>query len=287
MTGPGVLFGLAAAAAFGAGDFFGGRAVHRASALVVAAGSQLVGGIALIVLLLVIRPGAPDIGAVLLGLLAGLTGGIGVAALYRGLSMGSMGLVAAISGIGSVLIPLVADVLIFRSSLNAWQMVGVVLAAAAGAAAGGAVRQGVSVRAVALATLAAISFGAWFILLDLAASHDQSWALLSSRVAGTTLLTGLAVASSFASSRTGAWRSVRAVWPLIVCSGLLDVGGNGLFVLSSAQISVGLAAALSGVYPLVTMVLARIFLRERLPPLGLAGLGLALAAIVLISLGQR
>lgn len=282
MTGPGVLFGIAAAVAFGAGDFFGGRAVHRASALVVAAGSQLVGGVALLMLMVVVQPGAPDGSAVLLGLLAGVTGAIGVAALYRGLAMGSMGLVAAVSGIGSVLIPLGADVLLFSSPLGPWQIVGVACAAAAGAAAGGAVRQGVSARAVGLATLAAFSFGAWFILLDLAAAHDQSWALVSSRAAGTTLLSALALASA----RSTVGRGLGTVWPLIVCSGLLDVSGNGLFVLSSAQISVGLAAALSGIYPLVTMFLARIFLREKLPPLGLAGVALALAAIVLISLGK-
>jgi drug/metabolite transporter (DMT)-like permease len=78
---------------------------------------------------------------------------------------------------------------------------------------------------------------------------------------------------------------VARTWPLILCSGLLDVGGNGLFVVSSAQISVGLAAALSGIYPLGTMLLARIVLRESLPPLGMLAVALALAGVVLISLG--
>jgi drug/metabolite transporter (DMT)-like permease len=68
-------------------------------------------------------------------------------------------------------------------------------------------------------------------------------------------------------------------------SGIADVGGNILYVQARALIALGLAAALSGIYPLFTMLLARVFLRERLPRLGLAGVGLALVAIVLISAG--
>ena len=68
-------------------------------------------------------------------------------------------------------------------------------------------------------------------------------------------------------------------------SGLADVGGNILYVQARALLALGLAAALSGIYPLFTMILARFILRERLPRLGLAGVGLALVAIILISAG--
>ena len=67
--------------------------------------------------------------------------------------------------------------------------------------------------------------------------------------------------------------------------GLADVGGNALYVGARALLALGLAAALSGIYPLFTMLLARVILRERLPRLGLAGVGFALIAIVLISAG--
>jgi drug/metabolite transporter (DMT)-like permease len=281
MIAPGIVLGIGSAASFGAGDFFGGMATRRARGILVAAGSQLVGALALLVLLVAVRPELTDVSALWIGAAAGAVGGTGVAALYRALSMGSMGLVAAISGIGSVLLPLGFDVFVARAPIGPWQIVGVICAATAGVAAAGAIRQGVSGRAVGLAALAAVAFGAWFVLLDLAARHDAIWALSSSRASASVLMCGLVVIAARGTVRAG----VASAWPLILCSGLLDVGGNGFFVLSSAQISVGLAAALSGIYPLGTMLLARIVLRESLPPLGLLGVGLALAGVVLISLG--
>jgi drug/metabolite transporter (DMT)-like permease len=281
MIAPGIVLGIGSAASFGAGDFFGGMATRRARGILVAGGSQLVGALALLVLLAVVRPALPDASALWIGAAAGTLGGIGVAALYRALSMGSMGLVAGISGIGSVLVPLGFDVFVARAPIGPWQVVGVLCAGAAGLAAGGAVRQGVSGRAVGLAVLAAIAFGGWYVLLDLGAQQGPIWALVGSRWSSSALMAVLVLISA----RGTVGPSVARTWPLILCSGLLDVGGNGLFVVSSAQISVGLAAALSGIYPLGTMLLARIVLRESLPPLGMLAVALALAGVVLISLG--
>jgi len=281
MIAPGIVLGIGSAASFGAGDFFGGMATRRARGILVAGGSQLVGALALLVLLAVVRPALPDASALWIGAAAGTLGGIGVAALYRALSMGSMGLVAGISGIGSVLVPLGFDVFVARAPIGPWQIAGVLCAGAAGLAAGGAVRQGVSGRAVGLAMLAAIAFGGWYVLLDLGAQQGPIWALVGSRWSASALMVVLVLISA----RGTVGPSVARTWPMILCSGLLDVGGNGLFVVSSTQISVGLAAALSGIYPLGTMLLARIVLRESLPPLGMLAVALALAGVVLISLG--
>ncbi len=69
-------------------------------------------------------------------------------------------------------------------------------------------------------------------------------------------------------------------------AGLFDVGGNALYVVASDQMPIGLAAALTGLYPIVTMLLARFVLGERLPRLGQVGVALALLGIVLISIGS-
>jgi drug/metabolite transporter (DMT)-like permease len=69
-------------------------------------------------------------------------------------------------------------------------------------------------------------------------------------------------------------------------AGIFDIGGNALYVLAREQMHLGLAAALIGIYPVVTMVLARIVIGERLPRLGQLGVALALLGIVLISLGS-
>jgi drug/metabolite transporter (DMT)-like permease len=176
----------------------------------------------------------------------------------------------------------------YGAALGPLQVVGVLLAAAAAAAAGGSVREGVSSRALLLGVGAALAFGSWFVLLDLATAQDPTWGLVSSRTGGTltlALLVVLTASGRAGPGRGGVFRGLRATWPLILVSGTLDVGGNALYVLSLIDLPVGVAASLAGVYPLVTMLLARLVLGERLPPLGLLGVTLAVAGIVLISIG--
>jgi drug/metabolite transporter (DMT)-like permease len=156
--------------------------------------------------------------------------------------------------------------------------VGIALALIAIAAASGATRAGVRHEAIALGVGAGIGFGLWFLLLDFAAEGDQTWALVASRSASTTLLGGLALAG-------GQFSGLRTSWPIVAVSGVLDFSGNAAFVLARGLIAVGVAAALAGLYPIVTMLLARIFLRESLPRLGLAAVLLAVLGIVLISTG--
>lgn len=275
---PGVLFGIGSAAAFGSGDFSGGLASRRSPALLVAAGAQVVGLALLLVATAVLRPSAPEPGPVAVGALAGAFGGLGLAALYRGLSLGSMGLVTALSGVGSVAIPVVVGALLLRDPLSPLQGAGVLAALAAAAAGSGATLVGVRREAVRMALVAAVGFGLWFVLLDQAAEGGELWALVGSRASASVLVGGVAL-----SMARGA--PLARSWPLILAAGTLDVTGNAAFVLSTASVGVGVAAALSGLYPIVTMILAAVILRDRLPALGLAAVALAVGGIVLISAG--
>lgn len=276
----GVLFGLGSAAAFGAGDFNGGLASRRVSGLTVAGLAQAIGLVALLILLAVLRPAPPDAGAIAIAALAGACGGLGLVALYAGLAMGSMGVVAALSGVGSVALPLVIGFLLGRAPVSPGQWLGVVVTMAAVGAASGATRQGVRARAVTLGIAAAIFFGLWFLLLDIAAeeSGSEAWVLVASRAAATVLIGGTALLR-------GRYAGLRTAWAIVLLAGTLDATGNAAFVLARSTLPVGVAAALSGVYPIVTMLLARAVLRESLPRLGIFAVLLAVVGIVLISLG--
>jgi drug/metabolite transporter (DMT)-like permease len=244
--------------------------------LVVVAGAQLAGLLALLLILAVVRPPLPGPDGVVLGLLAGVAGGIGLAGLFGGMAVGSMGLVAALSGAGSLIIPLVFGALTGQR-VAPLQLAGIGAAAAAAVAASGASRGDVGRRALLLSALAATGFGAWYVLLDLAAqvSHPL-WTLSLSRAAAAT-----------AAALIVARRFDRGSYPFAVvgAAGLLDVAGNAFYLAARGEMAVGLAAALTGLYPIVTMLLARLFLRERLSALGLVGVGLAVTAVVLISVG--
>jgi drug/metabolite transporter (DMT)-like permease len=278
MISPGVPAGILSALSFGAGDFAGAVAARRAGALAVVAGAHGIGLVALLGAALLFRPPVPSLDGVLLGLAAGVAGAVGLAALYRGMSLGSMGLVTALSGAGSLAIPLSVGALL-GGTVAPLQLVGVACAAGAAVAASGASRTELGRQALLLAGLAAVGFGAWYVLIDLAArSGDPLWALVFSRAASA----GIAGVAAIG-------RVDRARFPfrIVAMAGLLDVGGNALYVAARADLPIGLAAALTGLYPIVTMLLARAILGERLPRLGQLGVLLALLGVVLISIGGQ
>ena len=273
----GIGAGLLGALSFGAGDFAGGIASRRSGALVAVAGAHLVGLVALLVGVAVLRPPVPEPGAIGIGLLAGVAGVAGLAALYRGMSLGSMGLVTSISGAGSLTVPLLAG-LALGATVAPLQLLGVASAAAAAAAAGGASRDEIGRHSLALAGLAAVSFGAWYVLLDLAArGGDPLWALVFSRAASAGIAAAVVAVRGF--------DRATVPWRVVIAAGIFDVGGNALYVVAREHMALGLAAALIGLYPIVTMLLARFRLGEHLPRLGQLGVALAVIGIVLISAG--
>jgi drug/metabolite transporter (DMT)-like permease len=278
MSPLGILAGLLGATSFGAGDFTGALGARRAGALIVVAGAHAVGFAALLVAALVIRPPLPPLDAAAFGLAAGVAGMVGLAALYRGMALGSMGLVTSISGAGSVALTVVVAA-IGGASTTPIQLLGIACAAGASAAAGGASRDEIGRQSLALAGVAAVAFGAWYVLVDAAAVRgDAVWALVLSRATSAGLAAVVVAIRGFDP----------AVIPvgLVVVAGLFDVGGNALYVVARDLVPLGPAAALIGLYPIVTVLLARILLGERLTRLGQIGVALALAAIVLISIGR-
>ena len=277
MPSAGVGAGLLASLSFGAGDFAGALASRRSGALAAVAGAHGIGLLALLLALAWFAPPLPGLTSVGFGLMAGVAGAVGLAALYRGMSVGAMGLVTALSGAGSLAIPLTVGALL-GASISQVQLAGVVCAAGAAAAASGTSRGELGRQALALAGAAALSLGAWYVLIDLAAtSGDPLWALTFSRAASAGLAGAVAA--------RGFLRGGRLPLRLVIAAGLLDVGGNAFYVVAGDLLGIGLGAALTGLYPIVTMLLARFLLHERLPRLGQLGVGLALLGIVLISVG--
>ena len=281
MPSAGIALGLLGAVSFGAGDVAGATVTKRSGALVAVAGAHLIGLVALVAALVVLRPPAPDGGAVLIGILAGLFGAAGLAALYRGMALGSMGLVSALGGAGSLALPLVAGALL-GAVISPVQLGGVIATAAAGAVASGATRSEIGRGGLLMAGIAAAALGAWYVLIDLSArAGDPMWALVASRSASALAATAVALVIIGTRGRLPG----RLPFRLLGVAGLFDVGGNALYVASRGFIPVGLAAALSGLYPIVTVLIARVVLGERVSNTARLGIGLALLGVVLISFG--
>jgi len=129
---------------------------------------------------------------------------------------------------------------------------------------------------LSLPLIAGVSFGVYLILIHSGSQHGLFWPMVSSRFAGviTMLIYTLVTRQSFVPSKS--------VWPLLILNGVLDVSGNGLYILAGQAGRMDVAAVLASLYPASTVVLAGLILHERLSRSQLAGILAALAAIVLL-----
>lgn len=277
-----ILLGLAASLSWGIADFFGGIQSRRMPVVAVVLGSQLA-GLVLVATIVAVR-GEPLPGGdfLLYASLSSVGGIIGLTAFYRALSVGAMGVVAPLSSTAAT-IPLVVGIATGDrpSALQgvgvALAVVGVVLAsreAGEGAKGSRAVSAGAG-----FALLSAVGFGCFFLAIDRASDDDVLWAVCVNRSVSVLLLTAalLAIRPAIGLRRVD-MRTLAIV-------GVLDILANGFFALASTKGLVSVVAVLASLYPVTTVVLARVVLGERLRPVQRIGAVVALAGVALISGG--
>jgi drug/metabolite transporter (DMT)-like permease len=273
---------LGASVAWGGSDFVAGLASRRMPLLAVLVGSQVAGLVLLLGLLAVTGEAPPPGGAILAAALAGLAELVGFAALYKGLAMGPMSVVAPIAS-AAALVPVTASVLTgARPSTAAAAGMGLVLLGAALACAeadsGTSRPLGAIVPGAALAALAALSFGAFFVGMD-SAAHEAGamWAVALNR---STSVSVLVFAVALMRPRVGVGRTDLAA---VASVGLLDAAANAMFAFALTQGLMSTVSVLGSLYPVTTVVLAAMVLDERVAPRQAAGVAIALAGIGLVS----
>jgi drug/metabolite transporter (DMT)-like permease len=276
-----VLLSLAASCCWGVSDFIGGLQTRRVPVPVVLA---LVEGVGLVlVLAIVVAAGEPLPGAraVVLSLVGGVAGVLALGCFYRALSIGTMSIVAPISATGVALPVIVGvatgdDLSALVSAGLAITVVGVILASREAheddhrAAAGK--------LSIALALLAAIGFGSYFVLSDVAADDSVLWFLVLSRVIPVPLLI------AFAAARGMPGPAPRTAL-LLALGGTLDCGATGLYALANTKGALSIVAVVGSLYPVATVVLARLVLGERLRPVQGVGVAAALTGVAMIAGG--
>jgi drug/metabolite transporter (DMT)-like permease len=273
-----IALALGASLCWGTGDFLGGLGARRLSTLTVLAASTLAGLVA-VAAFVAIRGDAPPPGeSIALAAAAGLAGALGLGALYRGMAVGAMAVVAPISSAAAV-IPVVVGIAT-GDRPSALQLAG--MAVVLGGVALASREPGVAKRRLAagvpLALLAALGFGLYFLLIDPASDGGAAWAVLAARSASAVAATALAFA--LRSGLPG-----RADIPLLVTVGIFDVSANAMLAVALTKGLVGLVAVLSSLYPVVTVLLARAVLGERVAPAQRAGVVLALGGVAAIAAG--
>jgi drug/metabolite transporter (DMT)-like permease len=275
-----------ASVAWGSADFLAGVGCRRLALLTVLLVSQAIGLVLLLPVVLALAESPPAVSFVLLGALAGAFNAAALAALYRGLARGTMGVVAPIAATDAV-IPVLFGVLTGErpaplAALGIWlALVGVVLASRPGREEEGdpGRRRDSTATSVGLAVVAAVCFGCFVVALNGASEGGALWAVTFSRLTTVGLLATMALAlrPSLAVTR-------RDVTPLLAI-GALDVGANALFAAATTTGLLSLVGVLGSFYPVITILLAGVVLRERLDPLQRVGALGALAGAALIASG--
>jgi drug/metabolite transporter (DMT)-like permease len=277
-----VLLALAASMAWGLSDFLGGLASRRRSLLSVLLLSQAV-GLLMVVPAVALSGQAPLEGAARLSAIGGsLAGLVGIAALYRAIAVGVASVAAPISATGAaipVAVGLVRGEPTSAAHLAgvALALLGVVLAATSGHASASAHLSYMPRSGIAFALLAAVGFGLFFVLLHDASSYSVVWATFLQR------LTSVAVLAALALIVRPSLRVDRRSGAGLIAIGVLDQGANILYGVASTIGLVSLAAVLASLFPVVTVLLARLVLRERIAHLQQTGVACALIGVALIA----
>jgi drug/metabolite transporter (DMT)-like permease len=273
------LLALSGALLWGVGDFLGGLAARRLAVLTVIAVSQGIGLAGVAVWALLSGDPFPGVLELLPAAAAGVAGLIGLAALYRGMAVGAMGIVAPISA-ASPVVPLAADAAqgVVPDPLQ-WLgvvlvLVGIVTLSWEPSADGSRFAAGVG-----LAVIAALGFGAFFVGLDAGADESVPWAVVAVRS------TSVAVALAVVATSRSTLQAPRGLLLLLVAIGVFDTAANVAFASASTKGAIGIVAVLSALYPVVTVALARVVLRERLSVTRRSGGGLALAGAAFVAAG--
>jgi drug/metabolite transporter (DMT)-like permease len=250
---------LAGAMCWGVGDFFGGLAARRIAVLTVIVVSQFIGLVGLALWVWIADEPLPGGAELLPAAGAGIAVLIGVAALYRGLAIGAMGIVAPISAAGPV-VPLAVDAThgTTPGSLQ-WVGIALILVGVATLSHEPSASGGTQLAAGAgLAVVAAVGFGLFIVGIDAGSDASATWAVLAARAVAVPLAIVAAISTSTLQRPEG------SLLPMLAAIGVVDTGANVLVATATTQGAAGIVAVLSSLYPVVTILLARIVLAERL-----------------------
>jgi len=277
-----IIFGLASALTWGAGDFTGGLAARKVGAFRSVFYAEVIGIVFLFIVVSV--TGEPMLASrsAIFALVAGALGTIGLMLLYHSMATGVMSIAAPVSALLAAMLPVVVGmfteglpdfltVIGFGFALVAVWMV---------SQSEGGVKDILShLSDLKLPLLAGIGFGFYFVFMNEATgSGGAFWPMIFSRTGGLTLITTYLIITR------SEWKIDVSSLPIITANGILDLGGNFFFILASQAGRLDVASVLSSLFPGATVVLAWIFLKERLNRNQWIGIVAALIAIVLMTI---
>lgn len=284
-----IALAFGSALSWGTGDFLGGLQTKRWPVQLVILGSAVGGAFFALFVALADSQPVPPVEDLAMGCAAGVVGMVALVAFYQALAIGTMSIVAPISATGTA-IPVLWGVVALGERLSALAfaaivvtVVGVILASREqDADAAGEVSSADHRRSVLFSFVAAVGFGAVFVLIAEAGQESTAWPAVALKITSFTLM--LLVVLLFSRGvLADPPRGARA-WLPIVCVGFFDVGANILYAMATQEGEVAIASVVSSMFPITTVLLAHRFLGERIA--GSQRVGVAMALIGVLALAS-
>ncbi len=276
------VYSVAAVFIWGTSDFTGGYAAKRANAFVLTAFSHLCACVLMFGVSLAQHDPIPNRASIVWALLAGAMGGISLAIFYRALSAGQMGLTAPIAALLGAAIPTLVDIAL-EGAPSRWSIGGFALAILAiwlitRPEAPAENDDSGHPKGVAAAALAGVGFAGFYLCIH-KATGSPAWISAIGRVASLAA-TVVAIAVTKAPLKLDLPRAAMGM-----VAGIFDISGSALFIYAAQRGRLDQAVVITSLYPAVTVLLARLILKEHFSRWKFVGLLAALAAVPLISAG--
>ncbi len=283
-----ILFGLLSAFSYGYADFVGAIASKKVRPLTVTTAAFIFG--LFLALLFSIPMGASfEPSVIQIGIFAGFCSAAAITFLYAALALGPISITSPLTAVLSALVPVVIDIANGQqlSELSLLALVLILVAVVFVAFVPGSDVRLPSLRATLYSVGAGFGFAGIFIFLDLAPADSGLGVLVVMRIVGITiLLAGLVLLFLAGKSKAVIEKAVFSagtIW-LVLLAGLGDVTGNVFFIIATREGALAVAAVLTSLYPVGTILLARIFLKEKIAISQNIGIALAIGACALLAL---
>jgi drug/metabolite transporter (DMT)-like permease len=280
-------FTVTAVFLWGASDFAGGYGSRRANAFVLTAFSHICALVLMFTIAFALHGAFPSRASILWALAAGAVGGFSLAIFYRALAEGQMGVTAPIAALLGAAIPTLVDIAV-EGAPSRWTIVGFMLAILAiwlitrpePSSPGASTETATPERpaGVGMAALAGVGFAGFYLCIH-QASGSATWIAAISRI-GSFTATAIAVIATRAPLALDRPRAALGMF-----AGCFDITASALFIYASQRGRLDEAVVITSLYPAVTVLLARLFLKEHFSRWRFAGLLAALAAVPLIATG--
>lgn len=277
-----VILATTTAALFGFSDFFGGLASRKDTALAVTSRGYLLGVVVMVAATLLFPGRSVTPVDLAWGVAGGLCGGLGVMALYAALACGRMSIVAPTTAALSGSLPALFD-LVRGTAVRPVALAGLGLAIVAvvivSATAGEKEEHELPRRALVLSIVSGILFAGAFLSFSFAGKESGFAPLVAARLVSGGLLTLIALV------RLRRFRLKPGAGALTLAAGTMDSLATVAMITAIRIGPLAIASVLGSLYPVVTILLARFVLGERLRAFQRFGIVLALGAVLMAALG--